>query len=165
MEDLRAFVPFSLNNETMISLFKFSEHLEYVITNAKSDKFTCKVKKDAKDNNGIHWFGYRCPSKSKNSEVEFYFHCGAVYHPDTKAGIYFEVDKSNNEKYYSDVWDNIVPSDEYDLNMNEPNYLKLFYPTLKFDELMSESSASLQEYMLETYFVSCIEAILKTVER
>lgn len=165
MESLKALRPFSFHIETMVSLFKFNEQLEYVISNVKSEKFTCYVKKDAKDNNGIHWFGYRCPTKSKNSEAEFYFHCGVVYHPDTRAGIYFEVDKENNEKYYFKILDSIESSSEYNLNVDEPNYLKLFYPSLKFQELMSKDSADKQESMLETYFTACVEAVIRSVEK
>lgn len=128
--------------------------------------FETEIREEAPDNFGIHWRGWRALIRSGN--VQMYIHTGLVYHPDTRAGIYTEIDSGNNEEIFEAAWEYIKPSMEYDLSKEEPDYLKFFYPSCKWDELMEADTAKEQADLWRQYF-ECVllglAAALKTTEK
>jgi hypothetical protein len=125
--------------------------------------FSVKPHPDARDNNGAHWRGLRATITAEGS-ARLYIHTGLVYHPDTRRGIYLEIDRKNNLGVYRSVWDNLGESALYDLCKDEPDYLKCFYPDAKLDLMMSEPDAGAQKRLWNEYFEACVTAMLAALK-
>lgn len=119
--------------------------------------YDLKIREDAPDNFGIHWRGFRAWVSS--GDVQIYIHTGLVYHPDTRAGIYTEIDRRNNREIFDTAWEHIKPSDQYDLCKEEADYLKFFYPACKWDELMEAESADKQCGLWCRYFETVLMSL------
>lgn len=116
--------------------------------------FKMEIKEDAPDNFGIHWRGWRAWVTS--GDLQMYIHTGLVYHPDTRAGIYTEIDRKNNSKIFDTAWERITFSDQYDLCKEEADYLKFFYPAGRWDDLMEADPADKQIKLWRAYFESVL---------
>lgn len=149
--------------ESLISIFRFVETVEAVLLKADYPKFTVDIRKEARDNFGKHWRGYRSEIKGKKKGTRLYTHFGLVYLPETRRGIYCELDKRNNLGIYEKVWDNVKESCEYDLNKDEADYLKFFFPDARMEKLMS-SPREEQNKMVGEFFASCVKSMLEAAE-
>lgn len=142
------------------STFAFIEMMTEVV-NSDFPGFSVTPHPDAPDNNGRHWRGLRATITGMDKGISLYTHSGLVYHPDTRAGIYLEVDKKNNLPVYQAVWDNIVLDEAYDLCKDEPDYLKLFYPDSKLKLLMGGKTLQEQQALYRVYYERAITNLLK----
>ncbi|WP_223588247.1 hypothetical protein [Neobacillus bataviensis] len=156
---------FQLDIPTLLSFHKCNEVLEYVASSVSKDRFYCEINYQAKDNNGPHWFGYRCYIKDLQSNKSLYIHFGFIFLPSTKVGLMVELDRNNNLDVYERVWDQIGPSSVYHINKEESDYLKLFLPDDILSQVTEFESAVKQAEFLQDYFVSCCEALLAAARK
>jgi hypothetical protein len=156
---------FRLEIPTLLSFHKCNEVLEYVASTVPAERFSCVINYDAKDNNGPHWFGYRCYIKDLDSNLSLYIHFGFIFLPSTKAGLMVELDRNNNNHVYQGIWDRIDGSSLYNLNKEESDYLKLFIPDDHLTQVMEEQSAVTQAEFVQKYFISSCEALFRAGRR
>lgn len=164
MEGITNLKSVRLNMESLFSIHKLNEIMEYLVNTTNSNIFNCEINYDAKDNNGPHWSGYRCFLKDKKSDLSLYIHFGLIYLPETKIGLMVELDRGSNPDYYEEAWNKIEEFTSYDLNKDEKDYLKLFYPESLIENLNEGTDVKKQVYMIKDYFIASCEALLKAVK-
>ncbi|MDM5326257.1 hypothetical protein [Neobacillus sp. CF12] len=152
---------FRLEIPMLLSFHKCNEVLKYVASTVPKDRFSSEINYKAKDNNGPHWFGYRCSIKELNSNLSLYIHFGFIFLPKTKVGLMVELDRNNNLQVYEQIWDQIEDSSFYKVNKEESDYLKLFIPDDHLSQVMEEHSAVTQAELVQKYFISCCDALLR----
>ncbi|MCK1992951.1 hypothetical protein GW626_05320 [Peribacillus muralis] len=151
---------FHLEVQTLLSFHNCNEAMEHIASTVPSERFSCEINYDAKDNNGPHWFGYRCFVKDLQSDLSLYIHFGFIFLPSTKVGLMVELDRNNNLGTYKQVWDQINKSSLYDINKDESDYLKLFLPDDHLTQVMEETLPNAQTQIFQSFFISCCEAFL-----
>ncbi len=142
------------------SLHRFGDIYEQAILAADSDLVRFAPERSAKDCIGPHWYGLRVHMECKKTGQHFYLHTGLIFLPETRTGLMVELDKANNQIPYEMVWNNIEGGDLFEVNRDEPVYLKLFMPDAGFARMNSLDSGG-QRQMLRDYITACGEAICK----
>ena len=161
MEQAKKYLKFDF--ESLISVYRFTQTVEAVLSKVEYPLLRVSIFKDAKDNYGKHWRGFRAEIKGKQGG-RLYIHFGLVYLPETRRGIYLELDKRNNGEIYDSVWVNIKEARAYELNKEEADYLKFFFPEVGIEDLMSGDRES-QNKQVENFFIGCIENMLEAAAK
>ena len=159
------FVPeqnFSFTMRSANATYRFLQMVSRALSEPHAG-FQVQPHPDARDNHGPHWRGLRA-TVTQEGGARLYIHTGLVYHPDTRRGIYLEVDRKNNLPAYRAVWDNLAESGLYDLCKDEPDYLKCFYPDAKLDALMAEPSDEAQQRLWTEFFEGAVRGMLSALK-
>lgn len=147
-----------VNIDALQALHRFGDELEEAIHSINSETTEFSPFREAADSIGRHWYGMRCNMLCKKSGASFYLHIGLIYHKDTRVGLMVEVDEKNNLSTYSQIKEQIIQREEFEINLDEPEYFKLFMPNTIFEELMTKERP-MQIKMLAKYVQSAGEAI------
>ncbi len=156
--------PFKIDYDQLEHIAFFYWMSEYVLTHFFSEDYTVKVVFE-ENGFGAHWGGLILDVFGKDGALKARCHTGLVYHPNTKTGIYFEAESWKNLRNYKKLWDNVEPSDEYDLNKDETDFLKLFFPERKRQEMMDAGSVEKQMEMLRTYYDACFTSMIMAADK
>lgn len=156
--------PFTLDYKMLDQIAYFYWMSEYILTHFYSDEYTVKVLPDV-PGFGAHWGGLHLEVLDKEGNSKAFCHTGLVYHPDTKTGIYFEAESWKNPRNYQKLWRDVEPSDGYDLNKDETDFLKFFYPERKLDELLNANNVEKQMALLTEYYDACFRGIIKAADK
>ena len=160
MESLSDLRPFKFDYADLPGVVYYFWMSKYVLANFKSDDYSIEVKLD-NSGFGPHWGGMFVELKDNEGNKKALCHAGLVCHPNTEIGICFEIDRFFNTENYQKIWDGINPAPGFDLNKNEPDYLKLFFPKDQLDDIMNSANVDKQISMLIKYFNVCFSAIFK----
>jgi len=137
---------------------------EYILTHFVSDEYSIEVLPDI-PGFGAHWGGLFVALKDQDGIQKAICHTGLVYHPDTKIGIYFEVESWRNARIYKKLWQNAEPSPGFELNKDESDFLKFFLPKEKIEFLMKAKTVDEQMEIMTKYLDACFVGILKAVNK
>lgn len=148
----------SVSIPALRSLHRFGDIYEEAILAAQSDWAAFTPDRQNRDCIGPHWYGLRVHMECKKTGQRFYLHTGLIFLPETRTGLMVEVDKANNHIPYDRVWNKIESGALFEVNRDEPVYLKLFMPDGDF-ERMNALDHKGQREMLTAYFTACGEAI------
>ncbi|MEG1012389.1 MAG: hypothetical protein RSD27_08920 [Ruthenibacterium sp.] len=147
-----------INVNALRSLHRFGDIYEEAIAGVCSDTVEMTADRTSQDCIGRHWYGMRCRMLCKKTGQQFYLHTGFIFLPETRTGLMVEVDERNNRIPYTQVWNNIQQGVLYEVNRDEPVYLKLFMPDVTF-EAMQGMGHKAQIEILRSYITACGEAI------
>lgn len=142
------------------SLHRFGDIYEEAVLAAQSDLVAFTPDRASKDCIGPHWYGLRVHMECKKTGQHFYLHTGLIFLPETRTGLMVEVDRANNQIPYDMVWNKIEGEKLFEVNRDEPIYLKLFMPDADFARMNSLDRKGQRE-MLSAYITACGEAICK----
>ena len=164
MIELKQLKTFNIDYATLTPITYYFWMVEYVLQNLSSDKYTIKLLPDI-SGYGAHWGGLFTSLKDKSGGPEIICHNGLVYHPDTEIGIYFEAESFKNDKeVYEKLWRDAASDTWRDLNKDEPDFLKFFFPKDKLSELMNAQSVEKQIDMLTKYLGSCFIGMIEAAQ-
>jgi len=156
-EDLK---PYNVDFTTLDQLAGFYRLYEYALENYKSDEYKIWLTPEV-PGYGVHWGAFELWLHSNDDKKKIYILTGLVYLPQTETGLFFEIERYRNPHNHAQIYENIKPSDDkYDLNKEEYDFLKLFYPKSDLDALMQADSVDVQIEKLYTYFDACCKATL-----
>lgn len=148
-----------INLDALRSMHRFGDILTQAVQSINSPLVELEVLRDPADCIGRHWYGVRCWLTCKQTAQRFYLHIGFVFLPKTRRGVMVEVEQKNNRVTYPAIWGNIAPDgDAFEINKDEPDYLKLFLPEDRFAALVTMGRAQ-QVQLLAGYIQSCAQAI------
>lgn len=156
-QDLRFDLP------ALLSLHRFGDIYARAIRDIRSSRVEFEVLRDARDSIGPHWYGMRCRAVSKVSGISFYLHTGLIFLPSTQIGLMVEVDEKNNQSVYGQVVERLRDGEDFTVNREEREYLKLFMPRHTF-EAMNRAGVQRQEQLLGRYMKACGEALAAVVD-
>ena len=97
------------------------------------------------------------------SGISFYLHTGLIFLPSTQIGLMVEVDEKNNQSVYGQVVERLRDGEDFTVNREEREYLKLFMPRHTF-EAMNRAGVQRQEQLLGRYMKACGEALAAVVD-
>ena len=164
MELSKQLKPFKFDYKQLDQITHFYWMSEHVLKNLLSDEYSFELLPDT-PGFGAHWGGVFPILKDKCGNQIAICHTGLVHHPDTETGIYFEVETfSNPKEVYEKLRRDIEPCASYDLNREEPEYLKFFYPKDRVATLMNAQSVEEQMDMLKEYLDACFLGLLKAAK-
>ena len=167
MELKRELKPFCIDYNQLLDFTYFYWTLEDVLEDFVSDEYSIKLMPDI-PGYGAHWGGLFPALIDKNGVHRALCHAGMVHHPDTEVGIYFEVESfKNTDIDYKKLWRDVEPSETggYDLNKDEPDFLKFFFPKAKVAALMEAKDVEQQKAMLAEYLDACFLGVLKALDK
>lgn len=137
---------------------------EYILTHFVSDVYTLEVMPDI-PGFGAHWGGLFVSLKDKAGTQKALCHTGLVYHPATETGVYFEVESFKNTANFQKLWRDVEPDPGYDLNKEEPDFLKFFFPRDKVNDLMSATTVSEQMDIMTKYLDACFTGVFRAANK
>jgi hypothetical protein len=155
--------PFQFQLDDLLSLFNFTRTVKNVIETANGDTFEVILDNQANDNFGSYAAGYRCFLRNKKNQKELYIYFGAIYSYKKQAGIFAEVDLNSNRELFDQVWNNIQPSEQYELNKEETPFVKLFLTPQQHRALMEETDVDKQTELLRVFFIEVCKAFANTL--
>lgn len=141
-------------------LHRFGDIYEEAILAASSDLASFTPDRASRDCIGPHWYGLRVHMECKRTGQRFYLHTGLIFLPETRTGLMVEVDKANNSIPYDMVWNQLESGPLFEVNRDEPVYLKLFMPDGDFARMNTLDRRG-QRDMLAAYLTACGEAICR----
>lgn len=150
----------SIRVPALRSLHRFGDIYEEAVLAAESEWATFAPDRQSRDCIGPHWYGLRVRMECKKTGQRFYLHTGLIFLPETRTGLMVEVDKANNAIPYDMVWNRIEGEALFEVNRDEPVYLKLFMPDSDFDRMNGLDHKGQRE-MLTAYLTACGEAICR----
>jgi hypothetical protein len=114
-----------------------------------------------KDNFGQYAEGFRYYLSDKEDSLKLYAYFGAIYsYKKQPSGIFAEVDWFSNQKVFDAVYDNMEQSEEYDLSIREPKFVKLFMKESKVAEL-NNADYETQIKILKEFLRECNDQMIR----
>ena len=156
--------PFKIDYKQLDFIAYYYWVSEYILTHYYSEYYSVEVLSEV-PGFGAHWGGLVVAVKDNNAECKAVCHTGLVYHPNTETGIYFEAESWKNVSNYKKLWMDIEVSEDYDLNKEESDFIKLFYPRKKVNELMNSNNIDKQINLLKNYYDACFTGIIKAANK
>lgn len=147
-----------INTWTMRSFHLFGDIYEQAVLSATSGIAAFAPDRSSRDCNGKHWYGMRVHMDCLRTGQRFYLHTGLIFLPERRTGLMVELDRNNNHEYYETIWNRIKGGALFEVNRDEPAYLKLFMPDSDFI-LMNLSDRGEQQRILRVFFTACSESI------
>lgn len=156
--------PFNFNYEALHQILYYYWIVEYIVEHFVSDDYIVKHVLGRVEY-GAHWGGTNLSLEDNDKTVKIFIHTGLVYTPaEPETGIYLEAESWNNPKVYKTLYNNIIPSDKYDLNKEQSDFLKFYYPKNKLDNLMDTNDVEKQCNKLIEFYNAIFKNILAIFE-
>lgn len=151
---------YELNLEALKSFHRFGDLLCEAILEIESEEAEFIPDRASGDAIGKHWYGMRCHVKGRKTGNHFYLHIGLIYFDGTRTGLMAEVDEKQNPEFYSRVRKRLVPRPEFEISLEETEYLKVFMPDAVF-RAMQDRDVNTQKKMLAAFVKSAGEAVVE----
>ncbi|MDZ7671577.1 MAG: hypothetical protein U5K53_01855 [Halanaerobiales bacterium] len=152
---------FKADISSLRSVHMFNDGLRNVLNEINSFEFECQIHNNFFENNGPHWSGFRCFLMDRQDRSLYYLHIGLIFHPDTKKGIMVELDKESNLNSYQEIRDNIKKGENFKVNKEEADYLKLFLKEKKLENIDNSNKIDKQLSILRDFLKEALAAIIK----
>ena len=144
-------------------LYAFTRAFDQAIALAKVDGFECANHLSSTDCFAPRFNGRRVFARNTRCGRNFYLWCGLLYDGASRMGLMVEMDAFSNQDVYADTFQNIRPSDAYDIEKNE-KHIKLFMPDAQWAELIG-LDAPAQLDVLKRYFEASAAAFAASVAK
>ncbi|MDZ7671576.1 MAG: hypothetical protein U5K53_01850 [Halanaerobiales bacterium] len=153
--------PFNIDLEKLETVPYLIKMIEKAVQEINGSKYFCELDFDCDHNFGSYAYGYRVFLKNKQKDISLYVYTGLIFsYKKDPAGLFVEVDRNNNEKYFSQIDDNIEKSVNYDISQKEEGFLKLFYPEYeKYIKLKNKEQYEKLKEFIDQCFKSFLEPL------
>lgn len=155
---------FTLDYKNMADSLNLVNAFDRALKETESDICSVEVNYADKDNFGQYAEGFRY-YLSNQQGLSLYAYFGAIYsYKKQPSGIFAEIDQFSNQKEFDRVYQNMEPSDIYELGIGEAGFVKLF---MKNDliEVFNQADYEEQIELLKNFLNTCNEAMVNAWKR
>ncbi len=152
---------FKLKYSELTNALYLANAFDKVLSMVKGDMSLVEVNYKDPDNFGQYAQGFRYYLTDLDQRFKLYAYFGAIYsYKKDPAGIFAEIDWFSNQELFDSAMAGIQPSDEYELSIKEPKFIKLFMREEKVI-LFNQSDYENQIIILMDFLKGCNDGLIK----
>ncbi|MCF8001759.1 MAG: hypothetical protein K9K76_07900 [Halanaerobiales bacterium] len=154
--------PFNINLDNLETVPYLIKMIERAVEELNGSDYYCELDVNCEHNFGNYASGYRVFLKNKQEDISLYVYTGIIYsYKKDPAGLFTEVDRNNNKKYFNQIDENIKSNSYYTISQKEDGFLKLFNSDY---ERYIKSDNEVQYNQLIKFINHCFKAFLKPLD-
>jgi hypothetical protein len=146
---------FHIEHQQLHDLYQLSTSFERVVAAAQDPRYSLIIDPYDPDKAGAYFQGTRCYLRD-NDKVDLYIYFGLMFN-DRKGqvGLFAEVDRLNNRKFYEQIVSRIEPDGHYVLNTSDDGFIKLFMTDADTDCINEAADSEEQDRLFADFLRSC----------
>lgn len=155
---------FTLDYENLADALNLANAFDRALTEVESSISSVTVNYGDKDNFGQYAQGFRY-YLGNHKELSLYAYFGAIYsYKKQPSGVFAEIDRFSNQEEFDRVYQNMEPSEWYELGLKEPGFIKLFLKKER-EEAFHQAEYEQQVEILKEFLKACNDAMVTAWEK